>query len=112
VRRIEGQPKWILNITNDAWFGYSSGPFQHLALTRFRAVEMGLPVIRVANTGISALIDPYGRIVEQLDLGVEGILDVKLPQALTVTPLYGRFGDGIVLLMISLCGVIVIVLRK
>ena len=86
------RPGWLLNITNDAWYGYSSGPFQHLAIARVRAVEEGLPLVRVANNGISAVADPYGRIVGRLDLDAIGVLDEKLPTALPPTP-YSRWGD-------------------
>ena len=97
------QPRWLLNITNDAWFGQSSAPYQHLAAVRFRSIEMGLPLARVANTGISAMIDPYGRILAQLALDSEGVLDVDLPKALKSQTLYGRFGDAIVALMMIVC---------
>ncbi len=73
------QAKWLLNVTNDAWFGVSSGPYQHLQMARTRAVENGLPLIRAANTGISAVIDPFGRILASLPLEQEGILDAILP---------------------------------
>lgn len=79
------RPEWILNITNDAWFGPSTGPRQHLVQARLRAIEEGLPVVRVANTGISAVIDPYGRIRNSLDLGLTGIIDAPLPEALPPT---------------------------
>ncbi|MDO8290694.1 MAG: apolipoprotein N-acyltransferase [Parvibaculum sp.] len=100
------RPYWIVNVTNDAWFGPSSGPYQHLDQARLRAVEQGLPVARSANTGVSALIDPYGRIVASLPLNSEGIIDVALPPRLEPTP-YARFGDWIlaVLLMLSAAGV-------
>jgi apolipoprotein N-acyltransferase len=71
--------KWLLNVTNDAWFGVSSGPYQHLQMARVRAVENGLPLIRAANTGISAVIDPFGRILRTLPLEQEGIIDSYLP---------------------------------
>ena len=67
----------IINLTNDDWFGYSFGPFQHLMMARFRAVEQGVPVIRVANSGISAVIDAYGRIQHELPLHEEGTIEVE-----------------------------------
>jgi apolipoprotein N-acyltransferase len=87
------RPGWIVNLTNDGWFGISTGPYQHLQQARLRAIEEGLPVVRAANTGISAVIDPSGRIVARLGLGVEGVLDSTLPSALPPT-VYARIGDG------------------
>jgi apolipoprotein N-acyltransferase len=84
---------WLLNLTNDAWFGLSAGPHQHFQQSRVRAIEEGLPLVRAANTGISAVIDPVGRIINALPLGVEGVLDSSLPQPLPPT-LYARMGDG------------------
>jgi apolipoprotein N-acyltransferase len=89
------RPAWLLNLTNDAWFGLSTGPHQHFASARLRAVEEGLPLVRVANTGISGVIDPYGRVLAKLELGREGVIDTTLPRALPFTP-YARFGDWIV----------------
>ncbi len=83
---------WIVNLTNDGWFGISTGPYQHLQQARLRAVEQGLPVVRAANTGISAVIDPLGRIVARLGLGAEGVLDSSLPSAIAPT-IYARTGD-------------------
>jgi len=86
------RPGWLLNITNDAWFGDFAGPRQHFAIAAARAVEEGLPLVRAANTGISAVVDPYGRVLSRLDFGVVGILDSGLPRGLSPT-LYARFGD-------------------
>jgi apolipoprotein N-acyltransferase len=79
------RPGWLLNVTNDGWFGNSTGPYQHLAQARLRTIEQGLPMVRAANTGISAVIDPYGRILESQPLGQEGVLDSGLPQNLPPT---------------------------
>ncbi|MGN0919471.1 MAG: apolipoprotein N-acyltransferase [Alphaproteobacteria bacterium] len=87
----KNRPAWLFNATNDGWYGLSNGPYQHLAMTRMRAVEEGLPLVRAANTGISALIDPYGRIIKSLPLGTEGVIDGDLPMALPPT-LYAQCG--------------------
>jgi len=92
VATRDDRPGWIVNLTNDGWFGISTGPYQHLQQARLRAIEEGLPVVRAANTGISAVIDPLGRIVARLDLGVEGVLDSNLPSAIPPT-IYARAGD-------------------
>ncbi len=86
------RPGWIVNLTNDGWFGISTGPYQHLQQARLRAIEQGLPVVRAANTGISAVIDPLGRMVARLGLGLEGVLDSGLPSAIPPT-IYARAGD-------------------
>ncbi len=86
------RPSMLLQITNDAWFGINAGPQQHLTQARLRAIEQRLPMIRVANTGISAMIDPAGRIVDALPLGRAGFIDVPLPPALRPL-LYSRTGD-------------------
>jgi apolipoprotein N-acyltransferase len=96
------RPDWIFNATNDAWFGTSIGPEQHLASARMRAVEEGLPVIRAANTGISAVIDANGDVVARLDTGETGIIDASLPGARAPT-LYARFGDWTLLVLIIAC---------
>lgn len=88
------RPLWIANVSNDAWFGRTSGPVQHLNLASYRAIETGLPVVRSTPTGISALVDPFGRVDRRnrLDPGESGVIDVRLPAALPPT-LYGRVGD-------------------
>lgn len=75
----------LLNVTNDGWFGNTPGPSQHFAQARLRAIEEGLPLVRSANTGISAIVDPYGRILGSLPLGVEGVLDGSLPRPADAT---------------------------
>jgi apolipoprotein N-acyltransferase len=92
VATSDERPGWIVNLTNDGWFGISTGPYQHLQQARMRAIEQGLPVVRAANTGISAVIDPFGRFVARLGLGVEGVLDSSLPAAIAPT-IYARSGD-------------------
>ena len=96
----DGRPGWLLNLTNDAWFGTSTGPYQHLAQVRVRAVEEGLPLVRAANTGISAVIDAYGRVKGVIPLNEAGILDEPLPVALSPTP-YSSLG-GILLIVVAL----------
>jgi apolipoprotein N-acyltransferase len=99
------RPGWMLNLTNDGWFGISSGPHQHFQQARLRAIEEGLPLVRAANTGISAVVDPLGRVVRSLPLGSEGVLDAPLPKPMTMTP-YARFGDLPAMMMIAIAFVI------
>jgi apolipoprotein N-acyltransferase len=93
------RPGWIVNVTNDGWFGVSSGPYQHFQQARVRAIEEGLPLVRAANTGISAVVDPLGRIVASLPLGTDGVIDAPLPQPIGA-PLYARIGDTVATLMV------------
>jgi apolipoprotein N-acyltransferase len=88
------RPGWIVNISNDAWFGRTSGPLQHLNLASYRAIETGLPVVRSTPTGVSAMIDPWGRVVgdQRLEPGESGVIDARLPAPAAAT-IYGRFGD-------------------
>ncbi|MEO0621852.1 MAG: apolipoprotein N-acyltransferase [Pseudomonadota bacterium] len=95
------RPGWILHLTNDAWFGDFAGPQQHLAQARIRAIEQGLPVVRAANTGISAVIDATGRVTHALPLGTHGAIDTPLPAALAPT-IYSRSGDTPVLALLLL----------
>ncbi|HET6969814.1 MAG TPA: apolipoprotein N-acyltransferase, partial [Phenylobacterium sp.] len=90
------RPKWILNVSNDAWFGKGSGPLQHLNIASYRAIEQGLPIVRATPTGVSAIIDAEGRILpgKRLGLGDFGVIDARLPDAAAPTP-YSRLGDSL-----------------
>jgi apolipoprotein N-acyltransferase len=85
------RPDWLVNVTDDAWFGDSAGPRQHFADVRLRAVEEGLPLARAANSGISAMIDAFGRVTAGLPLNAQGVLVAALPGDLPET-IYGRYG--------------------
>lgn len=102
------RPQWLLNITNDAWFGISQGPFQHLEMARMRAIEEGLPLVRVANTGISAVIDPWGRSLVQTALDEQRVVDIALPEPVAPPP-FARYGHwvpgGLAVLCLLLAGV-------
>jgi apolipoprotein N-acyltransferase len=94
VRKDEADPpRWLLNVTDDAWFGLTSGPHQHFAQARLRAIELGLPLVRAANTGVSAVTDGMGRILAESSLGTEAVLDSPLPQPLAPTWQY-RWGSA------------------
>jgi apolipoprotein N-acyltransferase len=101
------RPQWLLNVTNDAWYGVSSGPFQHLAIARVRAIEEGMPLVRDANNGVSAVFDAYGRVRARLDLNDVGVVDAALPSALPPTP-YERVRDAafwvILLALLAIAG--------
>jgi apolipoprotein N-acyltransferase len=104
------RPGWIVNLTNDGWFGISSGPYQHLQQARMLAIAEGLPVVRVANTGISAVIDPVGRIINSLPLGTEGVLDGQLPTALDSTS-FAKYGN-LPLISMLLLSVLLVARRR
>lgn len=91
------KPEVLAVLANDGWYGMSVGPYQHLAAVQMRAVEEGITIIRGANTGISAVIAPNGEILGEIGLGVEGVLDIRLPKVLSKTTFYGKYGNLVVL---------------
>jgi apolipoprotein N-acyltransferase len=98
-KRISNNTKLLINITNDAWFGKTIGPHQHWALAKIRAVELGLPLVRVANTGISAFISPYGDEIVKIPINEEGVRYTNLIPPLEQT-IYKKFGEYIFLIFI------------
>ncbi|MDO9525892.1 MAG: apolipoprotein N-acyltransferase [Gemmobacter sp.] len=110
IRRTD-RADWMLHATNDAWFGDRAGPYQHLSLARLRAIEQGLPLVRAANTGVSAVIDARGRVLAQIGLNKAGYLDVALPGALTATP-YARWGEVPVLVALALLWASLLIIRR
>lgn len=100
VNAMPERADWMLQITNDAWFGVWTGPFQHFDQARLRAVEQGLPLIRVANTGVTAVVDARGRVLAELPFGTMDALDTRIPGALPPTP-YALWGDGFVALLLA-----------
>ena len=97
------RPRWLLNLTNDAWFGQTAGPYQHFTMSRVRAAEEGIPLVRVANTGISGIADAYGRVVVQSALGETRIIDAALPVSLDALTPYARWGDaGFLIILLTL----------
>jgi apolipoprotein N-acyltransferase len=105
------RPAWMLNVSNDAWFGLTAGPYQHFAQARLRTVEEGLPLVRATNNGISAVIDPLGRIVRLLPLGQDGVLDARLPLAIEPT-FYARYRDAGALTIAMLFAAIAVFARR
>ena len=131
------RPQWLLNITNDGWYGISAGPHQHFVSARLRAVEEGLPVVRAANTGISGVVDPYGRVPEgllytkfvgdkmisgvvdrygrvpgQTELGESAVLDVPLPQPLQGLTPYARWGDATMAVLLAIAALVAFAARR
>jgi apolipoprotein N-acyltransferase len=105
------RPGLLLNVTNDGWFGQSTGPYQHFHQTRVRAVEEGLPLVRAANNGISAIVDPFGRALDSLGLDVRGQIDTRLPKSIA-PPIYARFGDWMLALILVLYALFAVFLRE
>lgn len=106
------RPRWLLNLTNDAWFGMSTGPYQHYATARLRAVEEGLSLVRVANTGISAVIDGAGRTTAALGLGERGVLDARLPEPVGDNTPFGLLGNVIPLLLATVAGALALTIHR
>ncbi len=110
AREVPGtktRPDALINVTNDAWYGLSTGPHQHFDLARLRAIEQGLPVIRAANTGISAIIDSYGRLRARQALGSQGVIRAALPPPLSPT-FYAQWGDWLFIVILMLTAVLII----
>ncbi|MEX0281156.1 MAG: apolipoprotein N-acyltransferase, partial [Arenibacterium sp.] len=101
VNAMPDRADFLLLVTNDAWFGTWSGPYQHLAQAQMRAIEQGLPMLRVANTGVSAVIDPYGRVIGDIPLGQAGYTDLALPAPLSPT-IYSVYGETPLLFVVFL----------
>lgn len=108
--RAPERADWILQITNDAWFGKLTGPFQHMAQARLRAIEQGLPLIRVANTGITGVISARGQVVTVLPFGEAGHLDAALPSGLPQPP-YARWGEAPILVLLAAFGLVILIRR-
>ncbi len=111
LSRSATRPEWLLNVTNDSWFGISSGPYQHFSMSVMRAVEQGLPLVRVANNGISAVIDGTGRILTQIPLDVVGTAVTNLPQPLPQT-VYARYGDNLIYSLIFIAAASLLFWRR
>ncbi|MDA1323236.1 MAG: apolipoprotein N-acyltransferase [Proteobacteria bacterium] len=108
ITESNSSARWLLNVTNDAWFGASSGPYQHFAMARLRSVEQGLPLVRAANTGISGTTDAYGRIIGRIGLNEQGVVDTGLPLGLVGPTLFSRFGSWPIFLFAALSFLLII----
>jgi apolipoprotein N-acyltransferase len=105
------RPGLLINVTNDGWFGNTTGPRQHFHQSRVRAVEEGLPLIRAANNGISAVIDAKGRVLQSLALDAKGVIDSAVPAAAAPPP-YARFGDAGAFILVLILGAVCLALTK
>lgn len=97
--RKQNKPKWAVVLTNDGWYGISAGPYQHLVAAQMRAVEEGISVVRSANSGISAVINPYGKITSKIGLAERGYVDDTVKISMSHDTLFGQYGNMIPLLM-------------
>jgi len=111
IPQTASRPQWLVNLTNDAWFGMTAGPYQHAHQTRIRAVEEGIPVVRAANTGISMVVDAYGRVRHSLALGTRGVLDAELPKTGNRPP-YSTWGNFPVVVFVCITFLILVALRS
>ena len=116
IDKVSGA-KWLVNITNDAWFGKKGGPSQHLAISRMRALENNLPLVRVANTGISAKVNKFGKLTKYIPVDKRGFIDVKINREEKIkNSLYNKMGKNIssYLLLLTLISILVryLILRK
>ncbi|HEY4030088.1 MAG TPA: apolipoprotein N-acyltransferase [Caulobacteraceae bacterium] len=107
-RLVGGRAAWIVNVSNDAWFGQTSGPWQHLNLASYRAIEEGMPIVRATPTGVSAVIDAEGRPLQLLALGKQGVIDAPLPGARLQPTVFARYGETAFWIMIALSAVALI----
>lgn len=103
VTSRDKKSQWIVNVTNDAWYGVSPGPFQHFGQTVYRAIEEGIPLVRSTNTGISAVLDPYGRSLTQSTLYEDSVLESYLPSPISPSPPYTFFHDALFLMVVIAC---------
>ena len=99
IVRKQNKPKWAVVLTNDGWYGISAGPYQHLVAAQMRAVEEGISVVRSANSGISAVINPYGKITSKIGLAERGYVDDTVKISMSHDTLFGQYGNMIPLLM-------------
>jgi apolipoprotein N-acyltransferase len=105
IQTLDGRADLLVNITNDAWYGNTPGPYQHLRLAQLRSVEQGLPLLRVANNGITSIIDSFGRIEDSLGLNAVATIDGYVPAAIQPTPYVMHGGIGFSLILIGLVGI-------
>lgn len=112
VIHTDTKPEWMMNQTNDAWYGESSGPHQHLNIVRVRAIEEGIPLIRSANNGISAVINPMGQILHRLELNEIGFIDFDLPKSLTTPTFFSRYHNLGFWLIMLVYGLLTLLFRN
>lgn len=112
VKDQESQPQLLINVTNDGWYGKSSGPYQHFNIARTRSIEEGIPMLRAANTGISGVIDAYGRVLKKTKLGKTAILDNSIPMPTKEPTLYNLYGKKIIFSIITILLLVLVILQK